>query len=86
MEEPRLQLLRLTMSKRAERRAIREKLIERVKRIARDHWGGTEGRGPNWAQKTADHPNECKHECCKSPRKWAKGKERLKPNERREEE
>ena len=75
---------------RAGRRHIRETLIARVRRIARDFWdrGGWNSIGgkreSNWAEKSADHPNDCKHWWCRSPRKWAKGDSRLTFRERKQ--
>lgn len=82
------------MKSRERRRHDRWRLIQRVKRIWKT-WGSTKSTSdPAWkqnpfsddpfkAQKEADHPNECDHVYCRSPRKWAKGKQKLTVRERR---
>ena len=73
--------------RRGDRRNHRARLMARVTRIARDTWRGgwnaTTRRDPNWAAKSADHPDECTHICCQNERRWAKGDAKRTIQERR---
>lgn len=70
----------------AYRRAVRETLIARYRRLVHQ-WHGWRDyiihSNPNWEARGFEHPCDCDHIQCKSPRKWAKGDKRLTIQERR---
>ena len=70
-------------SKRAERRQKKRNMIEHAKEVLRRAWGISDSKLPLLAVKHADNLKSCSCYMCGNPRKYSKGKEKHKVNERK---